>query len=131
MVRDEIAPLDAEYFAQVEIGDRWQHSPRQTEILEGLKAKARDRGLWNLWSAHEGHQLSTVEYAYFAEQMGRAHLAPESFNCNAPDTGNMDGQYGGVPEIRHARDARGVAGPVVGGQNPVGLFDDGAGCGLI
>jgi acyl-CoA dehydrogenase len=101
MVRDEIAPLDAEYFAQVELGDRWQHTARQTEILEGLKAEARARGLWNLWSSHEGHQLSTVEYAYFAEQMGRAHLAPESFNCNAPDTGNMEVfQKYGTPEMQ-------------------------------
>lgn len=93
MVRDEIAPLDAEYFAEVEIGDRWEHTPRQLEILEGLKDSARARGLWNLWLGDPdlgGAGLSTVEYAYMAEEMGRAHLAPEVFNCNAPDTGNME-----------------------------------------
>ena len=93
MVQDEIAPLDAEYLAEVEIGDRWQHTPRQQEILEGLKTAARDRGLWNLWltdTARGGAGLSTVEYAYMAEEMGKAHLAPEVFNCNAPDTGNME-----------------------------------------
>lgn len=90
MVRDEIAPLDAEYFAEVEIGDRWEFTARQRDIVEGLKAKAKTAGLWNLWSSTTGHALSTVEYAYLAEEMGKAHLAPETFNCNAPDTGNME-----------------------------------------
>jgi len=90
MVRDEIAPLDAEYFAEVDVGDRWEFTPRQSEIIEGLKAKAKAADLWNLWSPMTGHALSTVEYAYLAEEMGKAHLAPETFNCNAPDTGNME-----------------------------------------
>ncbi|WP_281857454.1 acyl-CoA dehydrogenase family protein [Litoreibacter halocynthiae] len=90
MVRDDIAPLDAEYFAEVEVGDRWEFTPRQSEIVEGLKTKAKAAGLWNLWSPVTGHALSTVEYAYLAEEMGKAHLAPETFNCNAPDTGNME-----------------------------------------
>ena len=90
MVQTQVAPLEAEYFAEVEVGDRWALTARQVEILEGLKAQARDRGLWNLWSAETGHQLTTVEYAYLAEEMGKAHLGPETFNCNAPDTGNME-----------------------------------------
>lgn len=90
MVQDEIAPLEAEYFAEVEVGDRWQFTARQTEILEELKTKAQERGLWNLWSSVTGHKLNTVEYAYLAEEMGKAHLAPETFNCSAPDTGNME-----------------------------------------
>jgi acyl-CoA dehydrogenase len=90
MVRNEIAPLDAEYFAEVDVGDRWEFTPRQSEIIEGLKAKAKAADLWNLWSPMTGHALSTVEYAYLAEEMGKAHLAPETFNCNAPDTGNME-----------------------------------------
>ncbi|MEP3347745.1 MAG: acyl-CoA dehydrogenase family protein [Litoreibacter sp.] len=90
MVRDEIAPLDAEYFAEVEVGDRWEFTPRQRDIVEGLKSQAKAAGLWNLWSSVTGHALSTVEYAYLAEEMGKAHLAPETFNCNAPDTGNME-----------------------------------------
>lgn len=90
MVRDDIAPLDAEYFTQVEVGNRWSFTPRQSEIVEGLKTQAKSRGLWNLWSPVAGHALSTVEYAYLAEEMGKAHLAPETFNCNAPDTGNME-----------------------------------------
>jgi acyl-CoA dehydrogenase len=92
MVADEIAPLDAEFLAEVgKGGDRWAFTPRQTEILEGLKGTARDRGLWNLWWPGDGGAgLSVVDYAYLAEEMGRSHLAPEVFNCNAPDTGNME-----------------------------------------
>lgn len=90
LVRDEIAPMDADYFAEVEVGERWAFTPRQSEIVEGLKARAKSEGLWNLWSPVTGHALSTVEYAYLAEEMGKAHLAPETFNCNAPDTGNME-----------------------------------------
>jgi acyl-CoA dehydrogenase len=92
MIRDEIMPLDEEFLAEVGKGDRWTYTARQTEILEGLKAKAKERGLWNFWltgSAH-GYGLTTVEYAYLAEEMGKAHLGAEAFNCSAPDTGNME-----------------------------------------
>jgi acyl-CoA dehydrogenase len=93
MVRDEIMPLDAEFLAEVgKDGDRWAYTARQVEILEGLKAKARERGLWNFWltGSERGYGLSTVEYAYLAEEMGKAHLGAETFNCSAPDTGNME-----------------------------------------
>ena len=91
MIADDIIPLDAEFLAEVGIGDRWTYTPRQTEILEGLKQKARANGLWNLWDTfRDGPQLNTVEYAYLAEEMGKSHLAAEVFNCNAPDTGNME-----------------------------------------
>ena len=92
MVRDEIMPLDDEFLAEVPKGDRWTYTDRQTEILEGLKAKARERGLWNFWltRSDEGPGLTTVEYAYLAEEMGKAHLGAETFNCSAPDTGNME-----------------------------------------
>ncbi|NCQ24304.1 MAG: acyl-CoA dehydrogenase [Rhodobacteraceae bacterium CG17_big_fil_post_rev_8_21_14_2_50_63_15] len=92
MVRDEIMPLEAEFHAEVETGDRWAYTPRQAAILEGLKAKAKAAGLWNFWltDSARGFGLSTVEYAYFAEVMGRTPMAAEVFNCNAPDTGNME-----------------------------------------
>ena len=93
MVRDEIMPLDAEFLAEVgKDGDRWAYTTRQVEILEGLKAKARERGLWNFWltGSERGYGLTTVEYAYLAEEMGKAHLGAETFNCSAPDTGNME-----------------------------------------
>ncbi|RUU68309.1 acyl-CoA dehydrogenase [Mesorhizobium sp. M2C.T.Ca.TU.009.01.2.1] len=93
MVRDEIAPLGEAFLAEVgKGGDRWAYTARQTEILESLKKTARERGLWNFWltDSERGYGLSTVEYAYLAEEMGKAHLGAETFNCSAPDTGNME-----------------------------------------
>jgi acyl-CoA dehydrogenase len=92
MIRDEVMPLEAEYQAEIGKGDRWEYTPRQTEILEGLKQKAKDAGLWNFWltDSDKGFGLSTVEYAYFAEEMGKTPLGAETFNCSAPDTGNME-----------------------------------------
>ncbi len=92
MIRDEIMPLEEEYQGEVAKGDRWQYTARQTEILEGLKARAKSQGLWNFWltDSERGFGLNTVEYAYFAEEMGRTPLAAEVFNCSAPDTGNME-----------------------------------------
>ena len=91
-IDSEILPLEREFLAGIDTGDRWAFSPRQIEILEGLKARARSRGLWNFFlTEHDGgHGLTTVEYAYIAEETGKSHLAPEVFNCSAPDTGNME-----------------------------------------
>ncbi|MDP5052824.1 MAG: acyl-CoA dehydrogenase family protein [Congregibacter sp.] len=91
-IDNEVVPVEAEYAKEIATGDRWQFTERQTEIIETLKTKARSLGLWNFFLT-EGEQssgLTTVEYAYLAEQMGRSHLAAESFNCAAPDTGNME-----------------------------------------
>lgn len=93
MIRDEVIPLDEEFLAEVgKDGDRWSFTKRQSEILEGLKAKAKERGLWNFWltNSDQGYGLTTVEYAYLAEEMGKAHIGAEVFNCSAPDTGNME-----------------------------------------
>ncbi|MEO1109237.1 MAG: acyl-CoA dehydrogenase family protein [Pseudomonadota bacterium] len=92
MVRDEIMPLEEEYQAEINNGDRWQYTERQAAILEGLKAKAKAAGLWNFWltDSDKGFGLTTVEYAYFAEEMGKTPLGAEVFNCSAPDTGNME-----------------------------------------
>ena len=92
-IDQEVLPLEHEYEQEIDREDRWAFTMRQTEILEGLKAKARERGLWNFFlTGHdgEGHGLSTVEYAYIAEETGKSRLAPEVFNCSAPDTGNME-----------------------------------------
>ncbi len=90
-IAEEIAPLEEE--ARLTMFDRsaderWQVPPE----LEELKAKARSQGLWNLFlpDPEYGAGLSNVEYAALAERMGRSFLAPEVFNCNAPDTGNME-----------------------------------------
>ena len=95
MIESEIAPLNSEYFA--EIGkhpskDRFALTDRQIEIIDGLKAKAKERGLWNFWltDSERGYGLTTVEYAYLAEEMGKVGIAAEVFNCSAPDTGNME-----------------------------------------
>jgi acyl-CoA dehydrogenase len=92
MIRDDIMPIEEEYAAEVAQGDRWQYTDRQTEILEGLKSKAKSEGLWNFWltDSDKGFGLSTVEYAHFAEEMGKTPLGAETFNCSAPDTGNME-----------------------------------------
>ncbi|RLQ88482.1 acyl-CoA dehydrogenase family protein [Notoacmeibacter ruber] len=92
MIQEEIQPLDEEFLADVKSGDRWTHTKRQEEILEGLKKKAKDAGLFNFWltDSERGYGLTTVEYAYLAEEMGKSHLAAEVFNCSAPDTGNME-----------------------------------------
>lgn len=93
MMQEDILPLDAEFHAEVgKGGDRFELTPRQTEILETLQAKARAEGLWNFWltDSDKGYGLSTVEYAHLAEQMGWCTLGPQVFNCAAPDTGNME-----------------------------------------
>ena len=94
-IADEIEPLEPAFFAEVDKGDRWTYTERQADILEGLKRKARDEGLWNFFLADDelAAGLSAVEYAYLAEEMGKSHLAPEVFNCSAPDTGNMEVLY--------------------------------------
>lgn len=92
MIRDEIMPMEEAYHAEIGKGDRWTYTDRQAQILEGLKDKAKAAGLWNFWltDSEKGFGLSTVEYAHFAEEMGKTPLGAEVFNCSAPDTGNME-----------------------------------------
>ena len=90
-IENEIQPVEHEYYADINVGDRWTFTDRQNDIREGLKAKAKDRGLWNFFLTGEsGSGLNTVEYAYLAEEKGKSHMAAEVFNCSAPDTGNME-----------------------------------------
>src|SRR6185312_16151776 len=93
--RESIEPAEAEYFAHLEQpGQRWTIPP----VMETLKTQARAAGLWNLFlpGVKYGASLSNLDYAPLAEIMGRSLIAPEVFNCNAPDTGNMEvlAQYG-------------------------------------
>jgi alkylation response protein AidB-like acyl-CoA dehydrogenase len=93
-MRDEIAPREAQHWNAIAAARhsddfrRWTVPP----LVEELKAKARRAGLWNLFLADpaRGAGLTTLEYAPLAEAMGRSLLAPEVFNCAAPDTGNME-----------------------------------------
>jgi acyl-CoA dehydrogenase len=91
-IEKEILPVEVEFYEDIAVGDRWEWTQRQTDIREGLKTKAKARGLWNffLTEGESGSGLNTVEYAYLAEEMGKSHLAAEIFNCAAPDTGNME-----------------------------------------
>lgn len=91
-VENKVEPVEQEYYAEIGVGDRWSHTPRQDEILNALKEEARKMGMWNFFlpESQGGAGISNLEYAHLAEIMGRSRLASESFNCSAPDTGNME-----------------------------------------
>ena len=95
----EIRPRQDEHDQQHHDGDRWKVIP----VIEAVKAKAKAEGLWNFFMpphsgqthvddsfAFEGTQLTNLEYALCAEEMGKVGWASECFNCSAPDTGNME-----------------------------------------
>jgi acyl-CoA dehydrogenase len=90
-MQEHVLPAEPEYCAQLQNLPDWRHW-KQPPVMETLKAKARAAGLWNLFlpDSKYGARLSNVEYAPLAELMGRSSIAPEVFNCNAPDTGNME-----------------------------------------
>jgi acyl-CoA dehydrogenase len=83
-----VYPAERRYHAEIADGDRWQPVP----VIEELKGRARAAGLWNLFlpDSEHGAGLSNAEYAPLCEIMGRSLMAPEVFNCSAPDTGNME-----------------------------------------
>jgi acyl-CoA dehydrogenase len=90
-MQDHVLPAEPEYGAQLQNVSDWRRW-KQPVVMEKLKAQARAAGLWNLFLPDQeyGAGLTNVEYAPLAEVTGRSAIAPEVFNCNAPDTGNME-----------------------------------------
>ena len=84
---EHIYPNEQRYYSEIE-RDRW----KPTRVIEELKPKARAAGLWNLFlpDSEYGGGLTNLDYAPLCEIMGRSQMAPEVFNCSAPDTGNME-----------------------------------------
>jgi acyl-CoA dehydrogenase len=98
-IDEHVRPRQKDYYTEIASGDRWQ----PLKLIEDLKPVARKAGLWNLFMppggalshvddsfAFEGEQLTNLEYAICAEEMGRILWSSEVFNCSAPDTGNME-----------------------------------------
>jgi hypothetical protein len=88
-MRDEILPVEATYYKEMAaLENRWVELP----VISELKEKAKTQGLWNLFLPDDEHGcgLLNSDYALIAEETGRSFIAPEIFNCSAPDTGNME-----------------------------------------
>ena len=98
-IDEHVRPRQKDYYKEIASGDRWQ----PLRLIEDLKPLAHKAGLWNLFMppggalqhvdesfAFEGEQLTNLEYAICAEEMGRILWSAEVFNCSAPDTGNME-----------------------------------------
>jgi len=92
-VNENVEPITEEFFAlDKKKEDRWSWHPRQLELLDGAKKKAKESGLWNFFlpDSEMGDGLTNLDYAYIAAELGKSPLASETLNCSAPDTGNME-----------------------------------------
>jgi len=92
-IKDNVDPITEEFYElDREKEDRWSWHPRQLELLDGAKAKAKKSGLWNFFlpDSEMGEGLTNLDYAYIAAELGKSNLASETLNCSAPDTGNME-----------------------------------------
>jgi acyl-CoA dehydrogenase len=89
---EHVYPAEEVFEAEMDAARRNGNPWVPTKIVEELKQKARDAGLWNLFLPESdlGAGLTNLEYAPLCEIMGRSHIGPEAFNCSAPDTGNME-----------------------------------------
>jgi acyl-CoA dehydrogenase len=92
-IAEEVEPKTEEFF-RLGVGreEHWGYGEGQLELLDGIKAKAKEQGLWNFFlpDAETGEGLSNLDYAYIAIELGKNPIASESMNCAAPDTGNME-----------------------------------------
>ena len=92
-IQENVVPISEEFFAlEKDKEDRWSWHPRQLELLDGAKEKAKQSGLWNFFlpDSELGEGLTNLDYAYIATELGKVALASETLNCSAPDTGNME-----------------------------------------
>ena len=92
-IEKEVEPVTHEFHALGEGREnRWSWAPGQLELLDSVKEKAKEQGLWNFFlpDADTGEGLSNLDYAYIAAELGKNPIASECLNCSAPDTGNME-----------------------------------------
>ena len=92
-IAENVDPISEEYYAlHRELEDPWTYHPRQLELLDAAKKKAREAGLWNFFlpDSDTGEGLSNLDYAYIAVELGKNPLSSRTMNCSAPDTGNME-----------------------------------------
>ena len=92
-IEENVAPIVEEFYRLGDgRADRWSWVPGQLELLEKAKDKAKASGLWNFFlpGSDIGRGLTNLDYAYIAAELGKVHLASETLNCSAPDTGNME-----------------------------------------
>lgn len=92
-IAENVLPIEEEFYRLAEeLENPFSYHPRQLELLEGAKAKAKAAGLWNFFlpNAETGEGLANLDYAYIAFELGKSRLASQTLNCSAPDTGNME-----------------------------------------
>ena len=92
-IKKEVEPITLEFYRLGEARtDRWSWAPGQLELLDRVKAKAKESGLWNFFLPDDetGQGLKNLDYAYIAAELGKNPLASQCLNCSAPDTGNME-----------------------------------------